>query len=108
MSAPPRGPTMPCGEPTRSRQTELERRLEADAAVSAVTYSLANAGEELAAVLEIEGVPPPIDLVDYNIVEGTKQGHFVRFNRVALDFFDAFDVPVQLGRACSRAIAASS
>ena len=41
---------------------------------------------------------PPAEPVDYNIVAGTKRGHLVRFNRVATDFFDAFDVPVLMGR----------
>jgi len=80
------------------RSAELERRLEADPAVSHVTFSLANPGGELAVVLEAEGVPAPLDRVDYNIVEGTREGHFGRFNRVAIDFFDAAGVPVLLGR----------
>ena len=81
-----------------ARQAELERRLEAESAVSDVTFSMANPGNELALVLEVEGVPPPADRIDYNIVEGSKQGHLVRFNRVAPDFFEAFDVPILLGR----------
>ena len=36
--------------------------------------------------------------MNYNIVEGTKRGHLVRFNRVATNFFDAFEVPVIMGR----------
>ena len=79
-------------------QQELERRLESEGSVSHVTFSMAGPGEELALVLEVEGVPAPVDLVDYNIVEGSKQGHLVRFNRVAPDFFDAFEVPVLTGR----------
>ena len=79
-------------------QRELERRLEEHAAISDVTFSMAGAGEERAAVLEIEGREPPVDLVNYNIVEGTKRGHLVRFNRVAIGFFEAFDVPVIMGR----------
>jgi putative ABC transport system permease protein len=66
--------------------------------VAGATYSLASPGEELAAVLEIEGIPAPLDPVDYNIVEGIKQGHFVRFNLVATDFFETFGVPVLIGR----------
>jgi predicted permease len=79
-------------------QRELERRLEEQSAISDVTFSMAGPGEELAVVLEIEGREPPEDLVNYNIVEGTKRGHLVRFNRVAVDFFEAFDVPVTIGR----------
>jgi predicted permease len=77
---------------------ELERRLEEEAVISDVTFSMADAGDELAAVAEIEGREPPADLVDYNIVDGTKRGHLVRFNRIATDFFDAFEVPVIMGR----------
>jgi putative ABC transport system permease protein len=78
--------------------TELERSVEADASVAAVTWSLANPGEEVAAVIEVEGAPPAEDPADYNIVEGSKQGHLVRLNRVAPDFFQTFDVPLLTGR----------
>lgn len=80
------------------QNAELERRLETEPGVSDVTFSLVNPGGELAVVVEAEGVPAPLDRVDYNIVEGTREGHFARFNRVAVDFFDAVDVPVLLGR----------
>jgi putative ABC transport system permease protein len=81
-----------------ARQAEMERRLENESAVSAVTFSLTSAGEEVAAVLEVEGMPPPLEPVNYNIVEGTKQGHLVRLNRVAVDFFESFGVPIAMGR----------
>ena len=80
------------------RHADLERTLEADPGVAAVTFSLADPGADLAAVLEVEGLAAPLDPVDYNIVEGTKRGHLVRFNRVAADFFDVFEVPVLMGR----------
>jgi putative ABC transport system permease protein len=81
-----------------ARQAELERRLEAEPAVDAVTFAMVSPGEELALVLEAEGMPTPADPVDYNIVEGSKLGHLVRFNRIAPDFLEAFEVPVVLGR----------
>ena len=81
-----------------TRQAELERLIENESAAAGVTFSLTNPGEELAMVLEAEGVAPPVDPVDYNIVAGSKQGYLVRFNRIAVDFFPAFDVPVLLGR----------
>jgi putative ABC transport system permease protein len=81
------------------RMTDLERRLEADPSVSAVTWSQAGPGEELAAVIEVEGQPLPPDPANYNIVEGTKQGHLVRFNRVAPDFFATFEVQLLMGRS---------
>lgn len=85
-------------EPYARRHAEFERALEADPGVAAVTFSLAPPGGDLAAVLEVDGVPTPVDPVNYNIVEGTKRGHLVRFNRVARDFFEVFEVPVLTGR----------
>ncbi|MEW6322487.1 MAG: ABC transporter permease [Acidobacteriota bacterium] len=86
---------------------EIERRLRDDARVREVTFSLAKPGRELAVVLEAEGVPVPVDTVDDNIVEGTRRGTLVRFNRVTPDFFSAFDVPVSLGRGLTAADASA-
>lgn len=77
---------------------EIERRVRDVATVSEVTFSMAGVGEERAVVLEIEGQPPPIEPANYGIVAGTKRGHLVWFNRVATNFFDAFDVPIIMGR----------
>jgi predicted permease len=81
-----------------SEQAELERRLEEEPGVARVTFSMANPGEERALVLEAEGLPVPIDLIDYNIVEGTKTGHLVRFNRIGVDFLNVYGVAVLTGR----------
>jgi putative ABC transport system permease protein len=86
---------------------EIERRLKDDARVREVTYSLASPGRELAVVLEAEDVPVPEITVNYNIVEGTKRGTLVRFNRVAGNFFSAFDVPVSIGRGLTAADASA-
>jgi predicted permease len=86
---------------------ELERRLTDDSRVRAVTFSLTSPGRELAVVLEAEGVPVPVDAVDDNIVEGTKRGTLVRFNRVATNLFSAFDVPVSIGRGLTGADASA-
>jgi predicted permease len=80
------------------RLLDLQRRLQSEPAIESVTFSLVNPGSELAAVLEADGVPAPAKAVDYNIVEGSKQGRLVRFNRVSSNFFDAFGVPVLMGR----------
>ena len=40
-------------------------------------------------------------------VEGTKRGTLVRFNRVATNFFSAFDVPVSIGRGLTAADASA-
>lgn len=80
-----------------ARHEELVQRLEAEPAVADVTFSMVSPGEELALVLEVEGMAPS-GPVDYNIVEGSRQGQLIRFNRVAVDFFDTFDVPMVMGR----------
>jgi putative ABC transport system permease protein len=86
---------------------ELERRLTDDSRVREVTFSLTSPGRELAVVLEAEGLPVPVDPVDAYIVEGTKRGTLVRFNRVAPNFFAAFDVPVSIGRGLTAADASA-
>jgi putative ABC transport system permease protein len=77
---------------------EIDRLLRRDSRVNEVTFSLTGIGDERAAVLEIEGHDAPIDPVDYNIVEGSKRGHLVRLNRVSINFFEALEVPVTMGR----------
>jgi putative ABC transport system permease protein len=86
---------------------EIERRLQDDSRVREVTFSLTRPGRELAVVLEAEGVPVPVNAVDYSIVEGTKRGTLVRFNRVTTNFFSAFDVPVSIGRGLTAADASA-
>lgn len=81
-----------------AKHAELERRLREESTVRDVTFSMAGPGRELALVLEVEDLPVPIDPADYNIVAGSARGHLVRFNRIAPDFFRAFEVPVLMGR----------
>jgi putative ABC transport system permease protein len=76
----------------------LDARLRESSAIRDVTFSITTPGQELAMVIEAEALAPPLDAADYNIVEGTKAGHLVRYNRVTPNFFDAFEVPVMLGR----------
>jgi putative ABC transport system permease protein len=80
------------------RLTELESRLEREPLVDGVTFSLVNAGTELAMIAEAEGRPVPDEAINYNIVEGSSFGHLVRFNRVAPDFFEVYGVPFQFGQ----------
>ena len=82
---------------------EIGRRLKDDSRVREVTFSLTRPGRELAVLLEAEGMPVPVDAV----VEGTKRGTLVRFNRVATNFFSAFDVPVSIGRGLTAADASA-
>ncbi|MGE3277846.1 MAG: ABC transporter permease [Vicinamibacterales bacterium] len=86
---------------------EIERRLRDDPRVRDVTSSLTPPGRERAMVLEAEGVPVPVDPVDDTIVEGSKRGSLVRFNRVAPNFFSAFEVPVSMGRGLTAADASA-
>jgi predicted permease len=63
------------------RQTELIRRLEADPEVAGVTFAMKNPGEERGARIE------------------TETGSYeARFNRVDVNFFRVFQVPVLAGR----------
>jgi predicted permease len=71
------------------RQAELRRRLEAEPRVSSVTFAMVNPGEERGASIEAQGR------------EGI--GYEARFNRVDLNFFRAFDVPILAGRGFESA-----
>jgi hypothetical protein len=81
-----------------SAHAELDAALRADAAVIDATYSMESPGQERAMVLNAEDRPLPLDPADYNIVEGSKAGHLVRYNRIALNFLDTFGVPILVGR----------
>ncbi len=104
-------PTDPPSAAFRSRygavQEPLAQQLAGDAAVLDVTYSLVDAGQELAMVMEAEGRTLPPTPVDYHITNGSTLGHLVRYNRVAPNFFDALEVPVILGRGFTSADAGS-
>jgi putative ABC transport system permease protein len=82
---------------------ELDARLREQVNAAEVTYSLLDAGQELAMTAVGEGQAPPTNPADYNIVEGDKLGHLVRYNRLAVNFFEAYDVPVILGRGLTAA-----
>ena len=82
---------------------EFDQRLRAQAAAIDVTFSVIDAGQELAMAAVGEDQPPPTEPANYNLVEGSQLGHLVRYNRIAIGFFDAFDVPVILGRGFTPA-----
>ena len=71
--------------------SELKRRLEAEPAVSGVTYGWIVPGsfEEGRGFFEVEGVRLP---------PRSPSGLLVRINQVDVDFFDIFDVPLLAGR----------
>ena len=78
----------------RATLTELVRRLTVDPRVRDVTWSLTIPGREPAVMLETDPVPGRADAT----AERAGRRTLVRFNRVAPNFFSAFDVPVTLGR----------
>jgi putative ABC transport system permease protein len=90
-----------------ARHGDVERRLTSEPGVTAVTYAVVPPGEELAMVIEAEGVAPPGDPVNYNIVEGSRSGFLARFNRVDPGFFEMYDIRVLAGRAFTQADAGS-
>jgi predicted permease len=76
-----------------AHRAEIERRLQAEPAVTAVTFSSGVPGGEPTAQVEIEGVPTP---------EGAR-GHETGFNRVDPGFFDVLGAPVLTGRRFAAA-----
>lgn len=72
-------------------QAELVRQLESEPGVSEVAVAAAVPGAESWATVEVEGIP----LAGRGIFAGP---NMIRHNRVDETFFDAFDVPVLLGR----------
>ena len=79
-----------------ARQAELARRLEAEPGVSDVIMMLGVPGEEPTVWIEVDGVPTPAE-PDPKVRSG-RAGHRVGIGRVAVDFFDAFHVPILAGR----------
>lgn len=78
----------------RATLTELVRRLTVDPRVRDVTWSATIPGREPAVMLETDPVPGRANAT----AERAGRRTLVRFNRVAPNFFSAFDVPVTLGR----------
>ena len=86
---------------SRNRFAEIVRRLKAEPEVADVTFALLVPGEEPTVWIDVEGVRRPpasqSEASGYAVRAGTF-GHEARFNRVDVDFFDAFDVPILAGR----------
>jgi hypothetical protein len=99
------------------RQAELMRRLEAEPQVSSATFAMAVPGDEPGAWIETQGVPvtaqaatpqagPPQSEAEPSgstvrsgaARSGETSGHEVRFNRVDVNFFRVFEVPILAGR----------
>ena len=92
--------------PVTAATGELLRRLKAEPGVSAVTFAMAVPGQEPTVWVEVEGVAMPAqsesEVSGFAVRSGTF-GHEGRFNRVGVEFFDAFDVPALMGRAFNAA-----
>jgi predicted permease len=86
-----------------AQHAQLDDALRASPGFVDVTFSMEGPGRERAMALEAEHQSLPQDPVNYNIAEGSKAGHLARYNRVAPNFFDAFGVPVLLGRGFTGA-----
>lgn len=86
---------------------ELERRLNDDPRVREVTFSQVSPGREPAVTLETNAVLVPSGAVNDFSAARRSVRSLVRFNRVAPNFFAAFDVPVSLGRGLTTADAST-
>ncbi|HEU0007419.1 MAG TPA: ABC transporter permease [Terriglobia bacterium] len=95
-----------------SRQTELMRRLEAESRVSSVTFAMFYPGDEGNARIEAEGVAPfPSQsgvAASGSAIRSETEVHEVRFNRVDVNFFRTFEVPILAGRGFEPADIASA
>ena len=87
------------------RFTELMRRVESEPGVAAFTFSSSVPGSEATVWIEADGVRSPAtdDESGGWVATGTRAGHQARFNRVAPNFFEAFDIPLLVGRALTAA-----
>jgi len=92
------------------RQTELMRRLEAEPRVSSVTFAMFNPGDEGNARMEAEGAafPSQSELgLSGSAIRRENEVYEVRFNRVDVNFFRVFEVPILGGRGFEPADIAS-
>jgi predicted permease len=82
------------------RDAALLAAVEADPKVAAVTFGSSAPGGEATAWIDVEGVEIPKGAAEQQgwVRYGTRAGHEARFNRIDLQFFDVFGVPVLAGR----------
>jgi hypothetical protein len=83
------------------RQIELRRRLEAESRVSDVTFAMVFPGDERTAWIETLGVPVPPQAgaeAGRSAVGSGGVSYEVQYNRVEINFFRAFEVPILAGR----------
>ena len=82
------------------RQTELMRRLEAEPRVSGVTFAMVIPGDERNARIETEACFPSQSGAEASGSASRSETEVreVRFNRVDVNFFRIFEVPILAGR----------
>jgi predicted permease len=93
------------------RQAELMRRLQAEPRVSSVTFAMAFPGDERTAWIETQAVPVPPQSgaeASGSAVRAVAVSHEVQYNRVDVNFFRAFEVPILAGRGFEAADIASA
>jgi predicted permease len=91
------------------RQAELMRRLQAEPRVSNATFAMTFPGNEPIALIETEGVvPTPKTGAPKSNTTLSGSPVRIRFNRVDVHFFRAFDVPILAGRGFETADVASA
>jgi predicted permease len=88
-----------------SRQTELMRRLEAEPRVASVTFAMVFPGDERTAWIETQDVAVPQSGAEASgsAVRLGTVSHEVQFNRVDVNLFRAFEVPILAGRGFEAA-----
>ena len=79
------------------RLTNVVERLQAEPGVAHVTFASSLPGDESTMRIEVEGEKQPSTSSDA-AQKGSTSAHAVRVGWVALDFFDAFQIPLLAGR----------
>jgi len=88
------------------RQTVLMRRLEAEPRVSGVTFAMVFPGDERTAWIETQAVDKPPESGAEANGSATRSGtvsHQVQYNRVDVNLFRTFEVPILAGRGFEAA-----
>ena len=88
-----------------ARSGDLMRQLNSEPGVAGLTFASSVPGGEPTVWIEADGVASPGEPGSDSgwVAAGTRAGHQVRFNRVAPNFFETFEVPVVMGRRFSAA-----
>ena len=91
-----------------ARMADVIERLRVEPTVSAIAAATSLADDGVAMVIEAEGVAHSETPVNYNIPEGSRLGHLAHFNRIDVDYFRTFGMPLLAGRAFASADTSAS